>query len=80
MCQALIRTRTHTHAPAKISAAHELVEFVIDYVENVRKRPVLPSVEPGYLKPRVPDSAPYAGEPWSNIMADIERHIMPGVS
>lgn len=62
------------------SAAHELIEFVIDYVENVRDRPVLPSVEPGYLKPLLPDKAPYRREPWSAIMPDIEKYIMPGVS
>lgn len=63
-----------------ISAAHELIEFVIDYVENVRERPVLPSVEPGYLRPLLPDKPPYRREEWSKIMPDIERCIMPGVS
>lgn len=61
-------------------AAHELIEYIIDYVENVRDRPVLPSVEPGYLKPLLPDKAPYLREPWAKIMPDIERFIMPGVS
>lgn len=68
-------TRTRTHR-----AAHELIEFVIDYVENIRERPVLPSVEPGYLQPLLPDKAPYLREPWAKIMPDIERYIMPGVS
>lgn len=62
------------------SAAHELIEFVIDYVENIRDRPVLPSVEAGYLRPLLPDKAPYRREPWSKIMPDIEKYIMPGVS
>lgn len=57
-----------------------MIEFVIDYVENIRQRPVLPSVEPGYLRPLLPDQAPYRREAWSKIMPDIERYIMPGVS
>lgn len=61
-------------------AAHELIDFVVDYMENVRDRPVLPSVQPGYLRPLIPDRAPYLREPWSKIMPDIERYIMPGVS
>uniref|UniRef100_A0A6G1SD25 Aromatic-L-amino-acid decarboxylase n=1 Tax=Aceria tosichella TaxID=561515 RepID=A0A6G1SD25_9ACAR len=61
-------------------AAHELIDFVIDYVENVRDRPVLPSVEPGYLSPLLPDKPPYLREPWSKIMPDIERYIMPGMT
>ena len=49
-------------------------------MENVRDRPVLPSVETGYLQPLLPDKAPYLREPWAKIMPDIERFIMPGVS
>lgn len=52
----------------------------MDYVENIRKRRVLPSVEPGYLQPLIPNRPPYLREPWSKIMPDIERYIMPGVS
>lgn len=63
-----------------ISAAHELIDFVVDYVENVRDRQVLPSVRPGYLKPLIPDKPPYRAESWGKIMPDIERYIMPGVS
>lgn len=61
-------------------AAHELIDFVVDYVENIRERTVLPSVEPGYLQPLLPNKAPYRREAWSKIMPDIERYIMPGVS
>lgn len=61
-------------------AAHELIEFVIDYVENVSRRPVLPSVEPGYMERLLPDKAPFTRESWDKIMPDIERCIMPGVS
>lgn len=66
--------------PLWLRAAHELVELVIDYVENVSRRPVLPSVEPGYLDTLLPDKAPFLGESWDKIMPDIERVIMPGVS
>lgn len=66
--------------PLVLSAAHEMVEFIIDYVENIREREVLPRVKPGYLAPMVPDKAPYLRENWAKIMPDIERVIMPGVS
>lgn len=73
------RPLTNHHDCAK-SAAHELIEFVIDYVENIRDRTVLPSVEAGYLSPLLPDKPPYRREAWSKIMPDIEKYIMPGVS
>lgn len=68
------------HSNCTHRAAHELIEFVIDYVENISRRRVLPSVEPGYLAPLIPDKAPFTGETWEQIMPDIERCIMPGVS
>lgn len=57
-----------------------MIDFVVDYMENVRERPVLPSVEPGYLQPLIPDRPPYLPESWNKIMPDIEKYIMPGVS
>ena len=43
-------------------------------------RPVLPTVKPGYLRPLIPDEAPEDPENWENVMNDIERVIMPGVT
>jgi aromatic-L-amino-acid decarboxylase len=37
-------------------------------------------VQPGFMKPLLPDEAPQYPETWQNIMNDIERVIMPGVS
>lgn len=38
------------------------------------------SVEPGYLRPLIPSSAPQEGQPWSEIQPDINRVIMPGLT
>ena len=62
------------------SAAKELINYVTSYLDDIEDRPVLPKVEPGYIKPLIPDKAPEDPEPWSAVMADIERVIMPGVS
>lgn len=61
-------------------AAKQLVDYVCDYLDNIRDRPVLPSVEPFYLEKQLPDSAPEDGEPWESVFNDIEKLIMPGVS
>lgn len=37
-------------------------------------------VEPGYLRPLLPEDAPEAGEDWQRIQDDIERVIMPGIT
>ena len=40
---------------------------------------MLPSVEPGYLQELIPREAPQEPEKWQDVLADIERVIMPGV-
>jgi len=40
---------------------------------------VLPSVEPGYLQELIPREAPQEPEHWQDVLADIDRVIMPGV-
>ncbi|XP_033307886.1 histidine decarboxylase isoform X1 [Bombus bifarius] len=58
----------------------EMVDYIADYLENIRSRRVYPAVSPGYLRNVLPTSAPVNGEPWEDIFADIERCIMPGVT
>lgn len=41
---------------------------------------MLPSVTPGYLHTMIPKTAPESGEEWKDIMQDIERVIMPGIT
>lgn len=43
-------------------------------------RRVLPTVEPGYLRPLLPEEAPENPDKWQDVMADIEKVIMPGVT
>lgn len=43
-------------------------------------RRVLPTVSPGYMRPLLPSEAPEQPEKWQDVMSDIERVIMPGVS
>ena len=58
----------------------EVVDYIADYLANIRSRRVYPAVSPGYLRNVLPTSAPVDGEPWEDIFADIERCIMPGVT
>ncbi|CAN2389588.1 L-dopa decarboxylase activity [Pristimantis euphronides] len=58
----------------------DMVDYIADYLEQIESRQVLPNVEPGYLRPMIPDSAPEEGEMYEDIMKDVERVIMPGVT
>ncbi|XP_011867954.1 PREDICTED: aromatic-L-amino-acid decarboxylase-like isoform X1 [Vollenhovia emeryi] len=61
-------------------SAKEMTEYITNYMENIRDRRVLPKVKPGYMRPLVPSEAPQTPEQWKDVMADIERVIMPGVT
>ncbi len=58
----------------------EMVDYVADYLDNIEQRPVYPDVEPGYLRPLIPSEAPLEPESYEDVMNDVERVIMPGVS
>uniref|UniRef100_A0A8C4XF92 Aromatic-L-amino-acid decarboxylase n=1 Tax=Erpetoichthys calabaricus TaxID=27687 RepID=A0A8C4XF92_ERPCA len=58
----------------------EMVDYVADYLENIENRDVYPNVEPGYLRKLIPEMAPEEPETYEEIMKDVERIIMPGVT
>ena len=57
----------------------EVVDYIADYLENIRERRVFPDVTPGYIRELQPAEAPEKGEEWDEIFKDVERVIMPGV-
>lgn len=57
-----------------------MVDYIADYLENIRERRVFPDVKPGYMQKLLPESAPNEGEEWNAIFNDIERVIMPGIT
>ncbi|CAH2056361.1 unnamed protein product, partial [Iphiclides podalirius] len=59
--------------------AKEMVDYIADYLENIRDHRVYPSVQPGYLHKRLPQEAPQMPEKWDDIFRDVEDHIMPGI-
>ena len=56
-----------------------MVDFIADYLENIRDRRVFPNVRPGYMKKLTADHPPEDGESWDAIFQDVEGVIMPGV-
>lgn len=60
--------------------AKAMVDYIADYNENLRERNVLPKVEPGYLSEMIPNEAPRRAESWQDVLKDVERVIMPGIT
>ncbi len=59
---------------------HALVEWIAQYYERVETLPVLSQVSPGDVRRQLPPSPPVMGEPFADMMADVERIILPGVT
>ncbi|HEX2976137.1 MAG TPA: pyridoxal-dependent decarboxylase, partial [Bacteroidales bacterium] len=60
--------------------AHELVDWMTSYMEGVEKYPVKSQVCPGEIFKQIPDEPPSHQEPFSALMKDFDRIIMPGIS
>jgi aromatic-L-amino-acid/L-tryptophan decarboxylase len=60
--------------------AHELVEWMAGYMENVEKWPVKSSVAPGEIFNKIPDRPPQNSESFDSLMRDFNEIIMPGIT
>ncbi|KAJ8981624.1 hypothetical protein NQ317_000852 [Molorchus minor] len=58
----------------------EMVDYICEYMTNLGNKRVTPDVEPGYLRKLIPSEAPYEPEEWDNIMDDVDKKVMPGVT
>jgi len=61
-------------------AAHQVVDWIADYLADPRGYPVLPSIEPGDLTRKLPSSAPDQGEPIEAILDDFYKLVLPAVT
>ena len=60
--------------------AHELVEWMAGYMENVENLPVKSLVKPGEIFDKIPDNPPIQSESFDSVMKDFNEIIMPGIS
>jgi aromatic-L-amino-acid/L-tryptophan decarboxylase len=62
------------------SYAHEFVDWMADYLEQVEKLPVKAQVKPGDIYRQIPEKAPLKGESMSEIFIDFMNIILPGMT
>jgi aromatic-L-amino-acid decarboxylase len=60
--------------------AHELVEWMAGYMENVESWPVKSAVKPGEIFDKIPDKPPLQAESFDSLMSDFNEIIMPGIT
>ena len=63
--------RTHGHA---------LIDWIAEYLEGVEQYPVGSQVQPGDIRAMLPEHPPTEPEPFSAVVADLDRVGMPGIT
>lgn len=58
----------------------EIARWGAEYRRTIRTRPVRAQVRPGETAALLPPSPPERGEAMENILADVERIVMPGLT
>jgi len=59
--------------------AHDVADWIADYLDRVGELPVFPDIEPGDLRTRLPD-LPEEGEPFEAILGDLDRLVIPATT
>jgi len=60
--------------------AHELVDWMADYLESPESRRVVPEAKPGEIRAQLPTSPPEQAEAFADIIQDFTSLIVPGMT
>ena len=58
----------------------ELIERIARYMEEIERYPVLSRAAPGSVRALLPRTAPEHGEPFADVLRDVDRIVMPGIT
>ena len=56
------------------------LEWAARYLERVGELPVLAQVEPGEIRAKLPASPPEQGEPFADVLRDLDEILLPGIT
>ena len=59
---------------------HALIDWIATYLEGVEQHPVQPDVKPGEIRSMLPAHPPVDVEPFSSVMTDVDRIVVPGIT
>ncbi len=60
--------------------AYKFSDYIADYFSKIESFPVLPEIEPDWLKNRLPENAPDEGESFEEILTQIDDLIIPALT
>ena len=56
------------------------IDWIARYMQDIEGYPVLSQSEPGEIRGKLPTTPPENGEPFENMLADLENLILPGIT
>ena len=59
---------------------HQLVDWIADYLNDIEKYQPLSQVNPGDILKRIPQSPPQKGEDIENVLNDVDKILMDGIT
>ena len=62
------------------SAGRDVMDWLAGYFERIEQFPVLSRVQPGEIYKSLPELPPQTGEPLANVLPDLDRVILPGIT
>lgn len=61
-------------------SGHQLIDWIADYLNDIEKYPPLSQVNPGDILKRIPESPPQKGEDIENVLKDVDKILMDGIT
>ena len=61
-------------------SGHQLIDWIADYLNDIEKYPPLSQVNPGDIFKRIPESPPQKGEDIENVLKDVDKILMDGIT
>lgn len=59
---------------------YKLIDWVADYLTGIEKYPPLSNVNPGDILKRIPNTPPTNGEDIENVLSDIDKILIDGIT
>ncbi|MFC7340741.1 pyridoxal-dependent decarboxylase [Saccharopolyspora griseoalba] len=62
------------------AAGKQVVDWIADYYAGIERHPVRSRAEPGEIRAQLPAHPPERGEPFAEVLGDLEEVLLPGVT
>jgi aromatic-L-amino-acid decarboxylase len=59
---------------------YRVIDWIADYQAKIESYPVAAQVAPGQVAAALPEHAPEAGEPFEELLTDLEAAVLPGIT